>query len=1383
MQQVLQVDGGVVCRRFDGGALTPMGRPDVSGPDGPADTPALEALKGWKDRYWHASIRNDAIALREIGAEMFGWLDTGGALGGWMKQARRVLQILPDDKDSAPDLASALLEAPWEVLHHKGFLAQDPSRLFVVSRRVLKAAEPWEPRHGDLRMMFMAAAPEGASELDFEAEEVSIINATNSTTGPAPLVHLVVEESGALAPLSERLDGRDGAFEVLHISCHGDIIAPKGPDGVRDGAERPVLILETEEGDAHEVSAPDLIGTCQDTLPPLMFVSACRTAQSGGPDTLRDAVGMRRDGPGEAPGLLPGRLRARDMAGDAAGPAAEAAEPYVLELVRGVANVVGWDGSVYDHDATAFATSFYGALSNGRDVPTAAAMARRDLLLAQGQDPRNGRHWHLARVYLGAAGGGPICRPGLDTRDAPVAEPAFLDSENRIKVAGRDTFVGRRRTVQHAVAILRRGSRALLAHGIGNLGKSSLAARIAGRLTGYETVVVVSPKETPGSANARVIFGQLKSAVDAMADALPWDSAEARTLRNDIAKMEADLADRPERFEAILRTLLAGPFKTSPVFLVLDDFENSLETPTSEAPVVQPKAHLLADLRAVFRAFAGPGVTSRLMVTCRYDFILPDAQGTDLTTPFLERLPLTPMSERERVKQWQARERARKTDAGETAAEIDGTLVQRLLAASGGNPGLQEVLTQPLLRGAGDEVDAALATVEAFLESGEAPPEEEDIGDFFTRMTFEVYEGALDGTTRLALSVARAFSPGVPIPQAALTAGMAAVGIAAAEAALERLLALGLMDDHGPQAGWPHMAKTRHAAINPLARPLAEAPDDDSLTAIAQEALPALAAAWQDDEGDFPYDLRAVEATLQALRAPAPDGAWLDAAATGAVIFLFELSQNAPAAVALAEPVFAKLAALAHPPSAPLLGHSIKAAERVGAVALQDRLLDAALARTDIEDRLMAQLKGLYGDRLMRRGDLDAALRIRETEQLPVYEALGDTREIAITKGKIADIMEVRGDLDGALQIHETELLPAFEALGDTRAIAVTKGKIADILETRGDLDGALHIRKTEQLPVYEAIGDKREIAVAKGQISDILETRGDLDGALRIRQTEVLPAFEALGDPRLVAVEKGKIADILQTRGDLDAALRIRETEQLPVYEALGDTRAIAITKGKIADILQTRGDLDGTLSLRETEVLPAFEALGDPRLVAVEKGKIADILQTRGDLDAALHLRETDVLRVYEALGDKRAIAVTNGKIADILQARGDLDGALDMHLSRLPTAEAMQDLEGLVHIKFSCARIRLERGDHETDGIQIIFEELDAAFRGAVQLQRPDFIGAIGPLLAQILAAGGAKDAAHNVLDFAAQAFETMGDEDGRAHVTQLRGMIGERDAPDA
>ena len=79
-----------------------------------------------------------------------------------------------------------------------------------------------------------------------------------------------------------------------------------------------------------------------------------------------------------------------------------------------------------------------------------------------------------------------------------------------------------------------------------------------------------------------------------------------------------------------------------------------------------------------------------------------------------------------------------------------------------------------------------------------------------------------------------------------------------------------------------------------------------------------------------------------------------------------------------------------------------------------------------------------------------------------------------MTQGQIADILMARGQLDEALRIRQEEQLPAYERLGDVRSKAVTQGQIADILMARGQLDEALRICQEEELPVYERLGDVR---------------------------------------------------------------------------------------------------------------------------------------------------------------------------------------------------------------------------------------------------------------------------------------------------------------------
>lgn len=55
-------------------------------------------------------------------------------------------------------------------------------------------------------------------------------------------------------------------------------------------------------------------------------------------------------------------------------------------------------------------------------MPRAVATAWRPLLQLHAEDPRSGRHWHLARIYLGPGGGGALIDSDGDRRLA-IEEP------------------------------------------------------------------------------------------------------------------------------------------------------------------------------------------------------------------------------------------------------------------------------------------------------------------------------------------------------------------------------------------------------------------------------------------------------------------------------------------------------------------------------------------------------------------------------------------------------------------------------------------------------------------------------------------------------------------------------------------------------------------------------------------------------------------------------------------------------------------------------------------------------------------------------------------------------------------------------------------------
>lgn len=1302
------VDGSVLLRHADDVFSVALRASDVQAGD---DVTAISTLNRWIAKYERAVQSNMEPVLLDIGAEMFEWIDQDGALSAWKGASERVLNIVAHG-DQEGGLADALLAAPWELLSMgETFLAaeQEP---FVVVRSCVPPSENLLPQHRDLALLFMAAAPEGNDLLDFEQEEASILAATTPKFGGKPRADVQVEESGTLAFLAERLTF-DGPFEALHISCHGNIVTGE------DLKPEPVLLLESAEGDIDSVSPSRLLDAIPyKDMPPLVFLSACRTAEQG-----KDADRSSRDAyrsmqhstiQGETVGPLNGRSNVTP----------DLADPYVRQLSYGVANVLGWDGSVFDIDATDFAEVFYGEIARGLTVPFAAAQARRTVLQSRVEDSSRGRHWHLARVYLGPGGGGPLCDPKKFVRKASArGEMAFLDKNDRmVPVAGPSEFVGRRREIQRVLRAYRDGYCGTILHGMGNLGKSSLAARVAGRLRTHRTTVVF------GEVTVRKVLDALLRAGKQISADLEFSAAEE--LRRDLAAIEQLLDCDPLRFGHIVRSLLNRCFdRYQPVLLVLDDFEQSLMSPERGVEALVPAPTFRAAVAALLHAFAETNTASRLLITTRYDFAVPDGAGMDLSAGLM-RVPLTPMKNRERIKQFQATAR---TTEKESLVGGAMDLVHKALATARGNPGLQDALTRPVLAGERAQAEAAITIIEAFHESGEVPPDGEDVGDFFQRMAFETYTGALNRLERRVLGAATLFSEGLPVPRAALAAVAFARSVVDPNPPIDRLIALGLLDDFGKLSGWPRMDTVPHLAANPLARSLGDRLEDSERSKLAAAALQELSKAWRNREEDFPRDLRGVEAAVLALQADQVDPTLLNQSAEAAVIFLFDFQQDVRNAFALGKATLARLDAVDAEPSSILAGKLVNVAEQLGEVGLQEQLLGAALRRDDLSDEDRGQFLGKRADRELRRGDISEA-EASLKEALSYKRLAGDQRQIAITMGKLADIFTLRGDLDGALRIRTEEQLPAFEALGDRREVAITKGKIADILATRGDIDGAMSIRE-EILHVYEALGDLRQAAFTKGRIADVLSLRGDLDSALMIREQEELPVYEAVGDLRLVAQTKGKIADALAMRGDLSSALRIREEEQLPVYHSIGDTRSIAITMGSIANIYEAQGEYSRAMDIRVNEALPVLERIGDVHSIAILKGQVADILQLQGDLDEALEIRMNEELPALEKLGAVREAAIAKGGIAGILMKQKKYDYAITINEDRMSVAREIGDLDTTCHALIQLAYSRLNRSS-KGDSIKIIFDEIQEAFDLAKRLQRPDFIVESGHLLAKLL-----------------------------------------------
>ena len=698
------------------------------------DRAEVERFAGEVERRYRV-VSAESPGLAKLGQELFEWLD--GAAHRWLASSMAgasgmTLRI---------DVAEGLRHLPWELLHADGaLLCFNAQRPFTPARLVTNAKREARRENRPLRLLFMACSAEDVRPLlDFEGEERMILESARSHR-----IELFVEESGSLEGLGYQVTAYGpGHFDVFHLTGHAD---------VRD--RQPVFLMENDQGFRREVSADEIAEAFEGNWPRLVWLSGCKT--------------------GEAPdqGALPSLCEA---------------------LVRaGAPAVLGWALPVGDIAASQAAAELYEHLAAGKSIDEAVARARRHLL--QEKNP----FWHLLRLYTDATPlDGLVTAPKtpgrarLRTREAASE---FFDAGARVEVCRREDFVGRRRPIQRCLRVLQsqegdeRYAEGILLHGMGGLGKSSLAARLCERMHGYRRLVFV------GALNDETLdfTGKISGALD---------DPEAIAILNE---PRLTLTQR-------LRNLFRGPLATQPALFVFDDFEQNLDA-SGSGQIARPAP--LAILTALLTAIRDTNSESRAIVTCRYQFPLPS--------------PLKLYAEGlESLRGGELTKKLTRMNALHPTSSTEPSMRDRAIALGAGNPRLLEWLDRVLADGAAD----ATAIMNAMDREAERFREDVLLRELL---------GQLPSECRRLIALAGVHE--LPVDRTALAATVA-LPLAPH---LERAAALGLIESGTD----PATAEARYF-VSRVTLPLVETAisDEERIEAAGRAARHLHQARWRSEAG------------------------------------------------------------------------------------------------------------------------------------------------------------------------------------------------------------------------------------------------------------------------------------------------------------------------------------------------------------------------------------------------------------------------------------------------------------------------------------------------------------------------------------------------------
>jgi tetratricopeptide (TPR) repeat protein len=1137
------------------------------------------------------------------------------ALAGAVARAER--------ENSALRLGIEVAEAGWADLSWETLTLPDSMRPLVLEPRVELyravpglGTTPAMAIQGPLRILVVIGSPDQGERgelLDYEAELRRILDAVDPARR-AERAYVRILNRGTLSEVRAALAAQ--RFHVLHISCHA-----------KPGA----LVLEDDDGGAELVSAAEL---AEQALPadrgvPLVVLGGCATALSH--------RSQSKDDGGEGEAALPGL--AREL------------------LANGVPAVLAMNASVTDPYATLLGAELYRELAGHvrPDPLGAVSHARRRVDAELRAAPDGSREAHLASLAewtiptLFVRG---VSLPlfdaseGFDKVEAPP-EPALPG----VVVRAVGDFIGRRREERLLGRALHGQHAGVVVHGIGGVGKSTLAAQLIANLAEQAGVVV----SLGGKLTVDQLFDELSRRLLAVAVGRGWD--ETHPLRRAIPL----LRDPQLLWQDRVGLLAEHALRREPIVLVLDNFEDNLTAERDHGA-----GHVVADpeLAEFLAAWVRSPGLSRVLITSRYPFALPDQAHRQLET-----LHLGPLSWAETRKLiW----RLPGLDA------LAPNQQQRAWTDVGGHPRSLEYLDALLRGGAARFGDIAQRLEATLTRRGITNPKRwlDDTSGDLDRALAETVTLAVD---EVLLSRLLERLEDVPLARELL------LGVSVYRRPVDIVGMVSQLTGQLPE-------QTEQGEL----RLLAPEGFQLALTVLRELGLvsPVEAATSTGHEGQLETFLvhRWTARALADLAIPAELTSAHRRAArywrwrtqvwrqyrTTAVNHLLEARHHHLAANELDDAVDITAWLCTH-------------LHTWGAWSWEERLCRETLAVVPEQSRHAATFTQQLGLIAQQRGDYDHALDWYR-HALAIFEDLGDRAGIASSYHQLGRIAQLRGDYDQALDWYHRSLA-IEEKLGKRAGMAASYHQLGMIAEERGDYDQALDWYH-RSLAIEEELGNREGIATSYQQLGVLARKSGDYDQAVDWSR-QALTIQENLGDRLGMATSFQELGVLAELRSDYDQALDWYR-RSLAIHEELGNRRGTAGSYHNLGNVAFRRGDPDDAQRWYR-HALAIFEDLGNRAGIAASYHQLGILAHDGGHYDQALDCYR-HALAIFEDLGDRAGIAASYHQLGMVAQLRGEYDQALDWYGKALTVKEKLGDRAGAAADYNQLGRLAHERGDYD-------------------------------------------------------------------------------------
>jgi hypothetical protein len=219
-------------------------------------------------------------------------------------------------------------------------------------------------------------------------------------------------------------------------------------------------------------------------------------------------------------------------------------------------------------------------------------------------------------------------------------------------------------------------------------------------------------------------------------------------------------------------------------------------------------------------------------------------------------------------------------------------------------------------------------------------------------------------------------------------------------------------------------------------------------------------------------------------------------------------------------------------------------------------------------------------------------------KSLAIEERQGNEHGAAITYHQLGTVALERRNFDAAEDWYRKSLA-VKERLGDEHSAASTYGQLGNTALDRRDLDAAedWYLRT---LAIFERLGDERGAASTYNQLGSVAQERRDFDAA-EDWYRKSLAINERLGNEHGAAITYHQLGSVALERRDFDIA-EDWYRRSLAINELVGDKHGAAGTYHQLGYVAEGRRDLDAAHALYH-QALQTFMRIGDAHYAALAK------------------------------------------------------------------------------------------------------------------------------------------------------------------------------------